>query len=280
MIINRVPHCVVIALAIFSVTVPGVATADPVADRQALREYYSQRFFDVPLQAHQDGAYALDADAREQWLELEDFPPYEIDVDEGADLFTTPFVNGANFSACFGDGAIRQDYPYFDATRETVVTLEMAVNECLLEHGESPWPFSSTEMSAVVGFIAYASRGATVAIATPESAAALNAYEAGKQYYLSRRGQLNFACSHCHIDMVGNKLRAETLSASLGHVTHWPTYRFKWQALGGLHRRFQECNSQVGAQPLDLQSEPYRNLEYFLTYMANGLQWNGPSTRK
>jgi sulfur-oxidizing protein SoxA len=41
-----------------------------------------------------------------------------------------------------------------------------------------------------------------------------------------------------------------------------------------------ECNSQVRATPLDPQSESYRNLEYFLTYMANGLELNGPASRK
>jgi len=256
------------------------AAADPEADRAAMREFYSKRFADIPLEAHKDGAYALDAGSREQWLELEDFPPYEIDIDTGTELFTTAFADGADFSACFDDGAVRQNYPYFDAEQNTVVTLEMAVNDCLSKHGESTWAYDSAEMAALVGYIAYESRGATVAIATPGSAAELAAYNAGKQYYQSRRGQLNFACSHCHIQMVGNKLRAETLSASIGHVTHWPTYRFKWQELGPLHLRFQECNSQVGAEPLPLQSEPYRNLEYFLTYMANGLEWNGPSTRK
>jgi len=175
---------------------------------------------------------------------------------------------------------VRAEYPFFDETRATVVTLEMAVNECREQHGEQPWPFDSTEMAALIGFIAYESRGARVALATPASPAAVAAFNAGKQYYLSRRGQLNFACSHCHVQMVGNKLRAETLSASVGHVTHWPTYRFKWQALGSLHLRFQECNSQVGAEPLPMQSETYRDLEYFLTYLANGLEYNGPSTRK
>jgi sulfur-oxidizing protein SoxA len=31
---------------------------------------------------------------------------------------------------------------------------------------------------------------------------------------------------------------------------------------------------------LEPQSESYRNLEYFLTYMSNGLELNGPASRK
>ena len=110
--------------------------------------------------------------------------------------------------------------------------------------------------------------------------AALAAYESGKRFYTTRRGQLNFACTSCHVQLAGNLLRAERLSASLGHVTHWPVYRFKWEDVGSLHKRFQECNSQVGAEPFDEQSEPYRNLGYFLAYLSNGLELNGPATRK
>ena len=77
-----------------------------------------------------------------------------------------------------------------------------------------------------------------------------------------------------------DRLRAERLSASLGHVTHWPVYRFEWQEVGSLHRRFKRCNAQVGAEPFPSQSEAYRNLEYFLSYMSNGLELNGPASRK
>jgi sulfur-oxidizing protein SoxA len=254
--------------------------ADPASDRTALRDFYTKRFPDIALSAHKDGAYALNSGAREQWLELEDFPPYEIEVDEGAELFTTAFADGTDFSACFGDARVRQDFPRFDAEQATVVTLEMAVNTCLDDHGEAPWDYGSAEMNALTAFIAFESRGQLVDLPTPQTQAELNAYNDGKRFYQSRRGQLNFACSSCHVQIVGNQLRAETLSASIGHVTHWPTYRFKWQELGGLHLRFQECNSQVGAEPLELQSEVYRNLEYFLTFMSNGMQWNGPTTRK
>ncbi len=254
--------------------------ADPVRDRAEMREFYAARFFDVPLEAHADGAYALDAAAREQWLELEDFPPYEFVVDEGAEHFDGAFADGTGYADCFGDGAVKQNYPRFDGDRGEVVTLEMAINDCRAAAGAEPLAYDSAELIALTAYIALQSRGRQVDVATPQTEAEIAAYQAGKQFYLSRRGQLNFACSSCHVQIVGNLLRAERLSASLGHVTHWPVYRLKWQEVGGLHLRFQECNSQVGAEPLPLQSAPYRNLEYFLSYMSNGLALNGPATRK
>ena len=40
------------------------------------------------------------------------------------------------------------------------------------------------------------------------------------------------------------------------------------------------CNKQVRAKPFPAQSEEYRALEYFHTYMRNGLAVNGPGARK
>jgi sulfur-oxidizing protein SoxA len=50
--------------------------------------------------------------------------------------------------------------------------------------------------------------------------------------------------------------------------------------MGTLHRRFGGCNGQVRAKPFKAQSVQYRELEYFLAYMSNGLELNGPGARK
>ncbi len=254
----------------------------PEEDLAAFREFYAKRFPDVELAAHKDGAYALDAAKREQWLEMEEFPPYEIAVDDGADLYDTPFANGGSYGDCLGEGApaIKSRYPYFDMDRGEVITLEMALNECRAAAGEEVLDWDSEELAALMAYIAMESRGQTVAVKVPDDPGAQAAYAAGKQFYYQRRGQLNFACSSCHLQATGMMLRAERLSAAVGHVTHWPVYRGKWQRVGILHRRFRECNSQVRAEPLPMQSEAYRNLEYFLSYMNNGMELNGPASRK
>ncbi len=265
-------------LVVFSVTLP--ALADPEADRLAFAEFYLSRFPSIELQAHKDGAYALDQAKREQWLEMEDFPPYEIAVDEGELLYARAFDNGESYAACFDQGGsgIKQNYPYFDIERSEVITLEMALNLCREKHGEAPLDYAGELMGNLTAYMAYTSRGNKFAITVPPEG--LSAYEAGKQFFYERRGQLNFACSSCHLQSAGGMLRAEILSASIGHATHWPTYRFKWEQIGGLHKRFIECNEQVGAEGLAQQSPAYRNLEYFLTYMNNGMTLNGPASRK
>lgn len=258
----------------------GLASATPAEDREAMRAYYQKRFPAVEVNAHQDGVYAFDKNAREQWLELEDFPPYEVAVDEGEELYSSPLADGSSYSDCFGDGAVKNRYPHFDESRSEVITLELAINDCRKTHGSEPLPYESAELVRLSTYMAWQSRGQTIATEEPESPGALAAYTEGKRFYTTRRGQLNFACTSCHVQLAGNRLRAEHLSASLGHVSHWPAYRLKWQDVGSLHRRFARCNKQVGAEPFALQSPEYRNLEYFLTYISNGLTWNGPALRK
>lgn len=254
--------------------------ADPAADRKAMRDFFEKRFPSIELSAHVDGAYALDEAKREQWLEMEDFPPYEIAVDEGEVLFGEKFSNGGTYADCFENEGIgvKQNFPFFDLDKAEVVTLELTINLCRESNGEKALSYSSEEMGALSAYMAYTSRGNTFAIEVPPEG--LQAYEKGKRFYYERRGQLDFACSSCHVDSAGNNLRAEILSATIGHTTHWPTYRFKWEAVGSLHKRFAGCNVQVRAVGLAQQSESYRNLEYFLTYMNNGMVLNGPATRK
>ena len=91
---------------------------------------------------------------------------------------------------------------------------------------------------------------------------------------------MNMSCADCHVHNSGNKIRADILSPALGHATHFPVYRSKWGGLGTMHRRYGGCNKQVRAKPYKAQSDEYRALEYFHTFMSNGLEANGPGARK
>ena len=95
----------------FGLAFAGPTLADPDSDRAAFRDFYQNRFPDVPLSEHNNGVYAIDEGAREQWLELEDFPPYEIALDEGTELYEQSFADGAGYRDCFGEGRVRQNYP-------------------------------------------------------------------------------------------------------------------------------------------------------------------------
>lgn len=275
-------------LAYLSVALFGVALsaapvyADPKSDNELMHSFFKGRFPSVEFAEFSNGVYAFDANARSQWEEIEDFPPYEDAIEHGQELFETPFANGKSYADCFPNGGtgIRQNYPMFDSERGEVITLELAINECRTANGEEALQYGKGDIADISAYMASTSEGELINIVVPEDPKALAAYEAGKKMFFERRGQLNLACATCHINSAGGQIRADILSPALGHVTHFPVYRFAWEELGTLQRRYAGCNVQVRAKPFKLQSEQYRNLEYYHAHMSNGLPVNGPGSRK
>lgn len=269
--------------AVTAVAADKMATdTSPSEDLKVYRTYFMKRFPGVPLQEFANGVYAIDKVSRDSWEAIEEFPPYEPMIEEGEGMWNKPFANGKSYSSCFADGpAQRKNYPHWDADRKMVVTLPLAINECRVANGEKPLKYKKGAIASLLAYMAYSSRGQVTNVEVPQNDAdALAAYNAGKSFYFARRGQLNFSCAHCHMESPGQHVRTDILSPALGHTSGWPVYRSKWGELGTLHRRFGGCNEQVRAKAFTAQGEEYRNLEYFLTHMSNGIEFNGPSARK
>ncbi len=274
---------ILISLAVLLVTAVSVQ-AGPEEDRMAFIKYYKAKFPSVPMEEYANGAYAIDPIGRENWEAIEEFPPYEPFIDRGQVMWETPFANGKSYKDCFPDGpAIAHHYPHWDREQGLVMTLPLALNQCREANGEKPLKYKKGPINDILSYIAFQSRGKVINVEVPEDdPRALAAYEEGKKFYFTRRGQLNFSCATCHVQNTGLKVRTEILSPSVGHVTHWPVYRSKvdWGTVGTLHRRFSGCNKNIRAKPMKAQGPEYRNLEYFLSYLSNGLELNGPGARK
>jgi len=270
-----------LALAIFIQPATAADTPDPAADAKAFRDYFVKKFPKVKLEDFVNGPYSLNEDMRRQWEEKEQFPPYEFALEAGKEMFATPFRNGKTYADCFPNGGIgiRQNYPYFDEKEGKVVTLELALNRCREANGEAPYSYVKDEMASLTAYMAFTSRGKPMDIKVPNDPRALAAYEDGKRYFYTRRGQLNFSCASCHVQSPGERIRAETLAPALGIMNALPIYRSEWSGMGTTSRRLVTCNSQTRAVPLDPQSDEYRDLEYFLSYMRNGLPISGPGAR-
>ena len=272
-----------IAATLGLVTTASVAVqAGPQQDLKEFRAYFADRFPDVPFNDFVNGVYSIDSASREQWESIEEFPPYELNIDKGKALFNKPFKNGKTYASCFRNGGIgiKQDYPYFDSASGKVVTLESAINDCRTKNGEEPLKTKKGAIADISAYMSYTSRGKTTNVKIPADAGAMDAYSRGKDHFYGKRGQLNMSCADCHQFNAGNRVRADILSPALGHTTHFPVYRSKWGGLGTLHRRYGGCNKQVRAKPFKAQSDEYRALEYFHTFVSNGLELNGPGARK
>ena len=138
-----------------------------------------------------------------------------------------------------------------------------------------PWKWESRELLAMTAYVRNQSRGNPVKVKIDGPVAPF--YAKGKAFYEERRGQLDMACSHCHVDNAGQQIRANILSQ--GQSNGFPTYRLKWQKVGSLHRRFRGCNKQVRATPFAAGSDEYVNLELFLAHRGTGLPVEAPAVR-
>ena len=84
--------------------IPSVfAIASPGKDFDDFVSYFENRF-DTPFEDYKNGVYSIDKSAREQWEAMEEFPPYELNVDRGEELFNRPFKNGNTYGSCFENG--------------------------------------------------------------------------------------------------------------------------------------------------------------------------------
>ena len=249
--------------------------------RKGLVKYFLDIFPDTKEEDFIHGVYAINAESKEQYDELNEFPPYENELDKGEVLFNQKFANGKSYADCFDNGGVgvRQNYPYYDSNKKEVVTLELAINRCREANGEKPFGWKKGPIAQVSAYMAFTSRGNPIAVQVQDDDA-LDAFKRGMEFYYTKRGYLNNSCATCHVQGAGSTVRVEVLHPALGEVSHTPIHRLKWQGLGTLHRRIEGCHRDQGAAPFKAQSTEYRELEYFMTYMSNGLQVNGPDFRK
>lgn len=263
---------------------------DPEADRKALVKYFmdmhgSTKFEGRPLKIEDFGlgANIFDPDKLAQFKAQEDFPPYTDHVEAGEKMWKKPFANGKTYSACAGFGdvkAIRVKYPYFDDARGEVVNLDQAVNECRVANGEKAYAYGGKDkdLTKVLAYLAYEGRGQKIKVDI-NSPGALAAYNMGEMVFHTRRGQLNQSCANCHISSAGRRIRSELLSPIVGHTTHFPVYRTSANDLVSLQQRYTGCLSSVRAFPFAANSTELKALEFYESYMSNGLTLDGPSMR-
>jgi len=271
---------------------PILAIASPQTDLKQFRAYFFKKFPGVKLQDYADGIYAIDKQRRIEWETSEEFPNYEPGIEIGEELFTK-----YNLGTCFKNGGIgiKQNYPYFDKKSGKVRTLEGDIMACLkrkkVDTKKAKIGYKKGKIAAISAYMAYSSRDKKQNVVVPNDKRALAIYNKGKTHFYAKRGQMNFSCADCHMYQAGTNVRANLLSPGLGQTSHFPVYRKKWEfagkgALGGfgtIQRRYGGCNKQVRAKPLKKkggQHPEYVALEYFHTYMSNGIRLNGPGIRQ
>ena len=260
---------------------PVLALPAPAEDRMQLVEFFEQRFPGIPLEEYVYGALIANPGGREQYEQIMEFPPFLGDIEKGKKIWETQFPNGKSFADCFPRGGhnVVGNYPYFDETLGKVVSFENAINACLRRNGEAELAYGDREpMGVLTAYARTLSDGMRINIRVDSPAAAAR-YEAGKNLFFRRIGQLNAACAGCHLYNAGKIMRMEIISPALGQATHWPIFR-GGEELMTLQGRFKRCMVQMRAVPYGFDSDEWNNLEYFLTYLSNGLPLKSAVFRK
>jgi sulfur-oxidizing protein SoxA len=214
------------------------------------------------------GAGAFDAELRAQIMQ--NAGASAAVLDEGRKLFHRKFRNGRSIAACFPNGGRRvaTAYPQYDARLKRIVTLETAINQCLKSHGETLFDAGdSRTMGAVTAYLRSLSNGQKIAVRVP--AAAEERFAQGQRLYFTRLGQRNFACASCHVQGAGRVYADIPLSPPVGQATRWPLIRDGSAVT--LQSQIRECLERMGAAPFAAGSDELNHIEYFLTYLSQGL---------
>lgn len=258
-----------------------LALASPEDDRRALIELFEKRFPEVKYNDYIYGALAFSPDAKAQYDSIMEFPPFLEEIDKGKKMWETPFKNGKTYASCLPNGGrdVAGNYPYYDDKLGKVVTFEMKLNMCRVANGEKPYGYGDMKtMGVLESYARTLSDGMRVDVKV-SSPGARAAYERGRKFFYTRHGQLNFSCASCHVDSAGKVLRTEILSPVVGQATHWPVFRAATN-LVTLQKRYAGCLKNVRAVPPKPGSVEFNDLEYFHTYVSNGLVMHSSVFRK
>jgi sulfur-oxidizing protein SoxA len=240
-----------------------------------------------PLAKHMSGdkksGYVY-AEPQTRAMQDDDFTnPGFLWVDKGKALWSkVDGTLGKSCASCHGaDGSQLKGaaarYPKYDAKLGKLIDIEQRINlERTEKMGAPAFAWESEDLLAMTAFVKLQSRGMPVDVAT--GGPARSYWLKGKQYYETRRGQLDMACAECHVQNTNRKLRTETLSQ--GQSNGFPTYRLSWETLGSVQRRFRECNTQIRAEPEPYGSDDYVALELYVASRGQGLPVESPSVRK
>jgi sulfur-oxidizing protein SoxA len=218
-----------------------------------------------------------------QSLQDDDFVnPGYFAVTAGERLWATNTgPEGRSCASCHGPDSsmagVATRYPRINPATGTLENLEMRVNRCVSENQQAPaYDEGSDPLLALVTMISNRSRGMAMAVAVDGPAAPY--FDRGREIYMQRRGQLDLACTHCHDDRAGERLRGDVISQ--GHINGFPIFRLKWGDMGSRHRMFAWCNTSLRAEPSDLGSDAYLALELYVAWRGNGLPIETPAVRR
>ena len=266
----RCPEALRAALAILAFG-SAAALASPADVKADIEARLHAQLPSLATRDYEMGSAAFDEELRAQ--EDAHAEAAKAAIAKGAALWKRKFKDGRSLASCFPNGGRRVAiaYPQYHPRLKLVFTLEMAINQCLKTHHEPLLDYTDPEMAAITAYLRSLSNGYRISVRVP--AAAQAHFEQGRRLYFSRLGQRNFACASCHVVGAGKRYAEVPLAPAIGQAARWPFVsgaESNMQVLT-LQMQVRACLERMGAAPFAAGSEELNDLEYFLTYLSNGL---------
>jgi sulfur-oxidizing protein SoxA len=226
--------------------------------------------------------YSYLTEATQEMQDDEFANPGMKNVEEGRKWFYQKGVNGKSCVTCHGEegGKFNKQhlasYPVYNAEFEKPFTLQEQINFCWEEHLDNvPFVYDCVDLIELETYVRHLARDETVNVTITDELKSF--FEKGKALYHTRFGQIDMSCASCHDQFSGQMLRGQRLSQ--GQSNGYPSYRLGSGKVTGLHSRFAECFKSFRAEPFDLGSQEYVNLELYLNARGNGLKIETPAVR-
>jgi sulfur-oxidizing protein SoxA len=244
------------------------AAQDPGSDRQKIESWLKSKYPAIAASDYALGQLAFGAGNASP----EDRTAWASALERGKRSWERKFANGRSLTACFPNGGKRvaATYPQVDPRGGHVVTFESAINRCLKQNSQRELDFESDRAAAELLLYARSLADGVPTTVRVAGKPALAQYEAGKRLFYTRLGSRNQACASCHVQLVGEVLLDQPLTAALGQSTRWPRLR----SSGGfvtLQQQYQLCMRRSGSEPPPIGSPALNSLEYFHTALSNRL---------
>ncbi len=247
-----------------------ITTQVKAPEGHALKELYSGWRYRT------DETRAIEADSFEN--------PGMLGVEQGEEIWNTvEGSEGKSCASCHDDAAVSMkgvgaQYPKWDADGNKPINIELQINKCRVENmGAEAYKFDKGGQKPLTAYIKHQSIGMPVTVDLSQGDMQ-KWWEAGKETYYLRTGQLNMSCASCHEKNQGKYIRADHLSQ--GQVNGFPTYRLKQNKLISLHNRFRGCIRDTRAEFPAAFSDTLMGLEVYTTWRGTGLSVETPAVRQ
>ena len=267
----RCPDLSATLAVVLALAAPLAPAAGPEEVRNEFLSHAKERHPALTAQDLAAGSAAFDAARRAEAERNRPAPGAAEAIEAGRKIWTRKFAKGRSLAGCFPNGGrrIAAAYPQYDPRVKRLVTLETAINQCLTTHGQPLMDAGDPEtMGAVLAYLRSLAQGRKVAVRAT-TAQARERFEEGRRLYFTRMGQQNYSCASCHVHHSGNYFGDAAIPSPVGAAAQWPYLR-DGRAVT-LQMRLRECLERMGAAPFPAGSDELAHLEFFLSYLSNGL---------